>query len=46
MADEIKSLDDLKDAVEGAGVELSEAVAVETESATPREPVRDGGSRI
>ena len=41
MADEIKSLDDLKDAVEGAGVELSEAVAVETESATPREPVRD-----
>lgn len=41
MADEIKSLDDLKDAVEGAGVELSEDVATETESATPREPVRD-----
>ena len=39
MADEIKSLDDLKDAVDGAGVELADAPAEET--ATPREPVRD-----
>ncbi|MEM7546156.1 MAG: 30S ribosomal protein S9 [Pseudomonadota bacterium] len=37
MAEEIKSLDDLKDAVEGAGVELAEAV----EEVVVREPVRD-----
>ena len=37
MADEIKSLDDLKGAVEGAAVELG----VEAETAAPREPVRD-----
>ncbi|MGB0854511.1 MAG: 30S ribosomal protein S9 [Pikeienuella sp.] len=46
MADEIKSLDDLKDAVEGAGVELSADVAVQSESnAAPREPVRDSLGR-
>ena len=37
MAEEIKSLDDLKDAVEGADVELAAVV----ETAAPREPVRD-----
>ena len=37
MAEEIKSLDDLKDAVEGSDVELAAVV----ETATPREPVRD-----
>ncbi|MEL7464683.1 MAG: 30S ribosomal protein S9 [Pseudomonadota bacterium] len=37
MAEEIKSLDDLKDAVEGSDVELAAVV----ETAAPREPVRD-----
>ena len=37
MAEEIKSLDDLKDAVEGSDVELAAVV----EAAAPREPVRD-----
>ena len=37
MAEEIKSLDDLKDAVEGGEVELAAVV----EESAPREPVRD-----
>ena len=47
MADEIKSLDDLKSAVEGAGVELAEAAApVQSENtAIHREPVRDALGR-
>ncbi len=40
MSDEIKSLDDLKGAVEGAGVALAEA-----EVAVKREPVRDALGR-
>jgi small subunit ribosomal protein S9 len=41
MAEEIKSLDDLKGAVEGAGVELSAAA----EEAVVRAPVRDALGR-
>ena len=39
MSDEIKSLDELKDAVSGADIVLAE------ESATPKEPVRDALGR-
>ena len=39
MADEIKSLDDLKDAVSGDAAETEVEAVVDT--ATPREPVRD-----
>ncbi|RED13760.1 30S ribosomal protein S9 [Pontivivens insulae] len=48
MADEIKSLDGLKDAVAGEttalGLDASEQDAI-TESATPKEPVRDEHGR-
>ena len=45
MADEIKSLDALKDAVAGAAAARPAADAAETETAAPREPMRDSLGR-
>ena len=41
MADEIKSLDELKQAVEGAAADTEDAGAPEAMEQAPREPVRD-----
>lgn len=41
MAEDIKSLDDLKEVVADAGADAAEEAAVVTETAVSREPVRD-----